>query len=268
MHKPVSLWGGKPPSNQDLEFWYKTESQDTNAQPHNVSEQEGLSEDKKFIPKMESKFADAATPAKPSKATTLPAMHFPLLMVLKDRGVENSDAEFWSAASFNIEELQNAQLAFHQELYNQSTIVHQQTSIMTALANKINVLSGLVGTPNPYIESPSIWHAITRLHDGLQGLTTQLGIMVRKIGSQGQVGSDGCLVQAELQDMQWHLELMEATVSCLQGDTRHYADLASLADRRARELEQALERNLDWIIVKNSQHKLSVHLHKMEPLLM
>ncbi|KAL7574878.1 hypothetical protein ACA910_010712 [Epithemia clementina (nom. ined.)] len=150
---------------------------------------------------MESKFAEANTPAKTAKTSTFALALSPPLMVLKDMGVDGSDSEFRAAASFNIKELHTTQVAFRQELFNQGTMICQQVGIMTALAEKDNVVAGLVGTPDPYIKAPSVWHVITRVHDGLRDLSTQTGGLFLKMKTQSQAGGLDNLLQAELQDV-------------------------------------------------------------------
>ncbi|KAL7576807.1 hypothetical protein ACA910_013825 [Epithemia clementina (nom. ined.)] len=140
-----------------------------------------------FIPKLESKYAAATTPAKrPLASSQSETMMSPPLMVLKDMGVDASSDEFRAAASFNIEELHTSQLFLSQELQRNLQATSEQSHLLRDVTDKVNVIAGLMGVPMDTVEVPTVWQAITLISDHLCKVTTHLGTTIHRIAQQNE----------------------------------------------------------------------------------
>ncbi|KAL7556683.1 hypothetical protein ACA910_009650 [Epithemia clementina (nom. ined.)] len=154
---------------------------------------------KHFVPKLESKLADATTPAKPAWAAGLGAfIRSPPLMVLKDKSTDMSNTDFCLAASFNIKELHNAQISLCQELFRIMTASQKHLELVAALTDNVNVLAGLVGVPDSNTEVPSVWQAITGLKNQMSILATHMGATVHGLQAATTAEVYSPLLEAEI----------------------------------------------------------------------
>ncbi|KAL7561321.1 hypothetical protein ACA910_018519 [Epithemia clementina (nom. ined.)] len=214
--KPVALWGGmfalleaKATSKDDEEGSGPYDAMWTDsAHKHEEAHGDIPPSDKLFVPKLESKFAEATTPAKLARSAGLKApIRSPPLMVLKGMNSENSETDFRLAVSFNIEELHNAQIALRQKLFRSMTASQRQLEFVATITNKVIVLSGLMGVPDPIIEVPSVWQAVSVLKESLKSLVAHVGSIVHELKTTSATRINGPLLEAEIRDLRntWNI---------------------------------------------------------------